>query len=45
MSRVVMAAELVLVVFVLGMLVVAVVLWLLEAKGEDDDPFKEWRLP
>jgi hypothetical protein len=29
----------------LGLLVVAFVLWLIETKGEEDDPFKERRLP
>jgi hypothetical protein len=45
MDRVAMAAELILAVFIFGVLVVAFVLWLLETKGEEDDPFKERRLP
>jgi hypothetical protein len=45
MDRVAMAAELILAVFIFGALVVAFVLWLLETKGEEDDPFKERRLP
>jgi hypothetical protein len=45
MSRIALAAELILAVFIFGVLVVAFVLWLLETKGEEDDPFKERRLP